>query len=253
MSEPYCHISGRGPVILALQIVTFVLSSLAVSLRTYVRGFLIKQFGVDDCFVIFGYVFFTVYLALLTVATCYGLGEHIYVPTVAMRNYTVHKVRCPTYRSLTQTHSICGKMPWVRTDNILQFELIGIIFYIVSNVFVKLSIALQLKRFTFDSKKMNWTIYITMAIFLSACLANLTSLLVFCRPFSWFWTHYEGVEDGHCLNIEVVSIPGYVTAGALCITDWVLAILPFFLIKNLPSAARRTKTMVVITLSIGSM
>lgn len=72
-----------------------------------------------------------------------------------------------------------------------------------------------------------------------------------CRPSTYFWTRYTGGE-GSCINANTTVIATYVYSGISCATDWILGIIPIFLVWNVQMNPR-TKVSVALILGLGAM
>lgn len=75
--------------------------------------------------------------------------------------------------------------------------------------------------------------------------------LLQCRPSAYFWTQYTGGK-GSCLNPNVIVNAFYGYSAISCLADWVLGIIPVFLVWNL-QMNRRTKISVAAILAVGAM
>lgn len=73
-----------------------------------------------------------------------------------------------------------------------------------------------------------------------------------CISPSYFWTRFQGVTNGQCMNPQVTVIATYVYSGIAVIYDWTMALLPWFLVRKLQMNLR-TKLMCVFILALGSM
>lgn len=115
-------------------------------------------------------------------------------------------------------------------------------------MFIKASIALMLLRLTIiqTHRVIIWTTLIVTEVYSTFFFL----LFVFqCRPSAYFWTRFTGGE-GSCINpiITVRSTYGY--SAIVCLTDWVFATLPFFLVWKL-QMSKKQKVMVGLILSMG--
>jgi hypothetical protein len=75
-------------------------------------------------------------------------------------------------------------------------------------------------------------------------------LVIFqCRPVSFFWGQYEG-EKGSCINPAAVPDASIAHSAVSFTADWILGLLPIFLIHHLQMNFR-TKVSVAGVLSLG--
>lgn len=65
---------------------------------------------------------------------------------------------------------------------------------------------------------------------LAIAMSVMAFIVVFvqCRPFAASWT-----GQGKCISVDVIIIPTYVFSAANILVDWVVAILPAFIVWNL--------------------
>ena len=116
---------------------------------------------------------------------------------------------------------------------------------------IKLSIGLMLLRLVVE-KSHRMLIYMVVG-FIEVYSVVYFFLFVFqCLPSKFFWTRMGGDTNGQCMDPVVVVNATYVYSAITCAGDWVLAILPWFLVRNL-QMNRRTKSMVALILAMGSM
>lgn len=116
---------------------------------------------------------------------------------------------------------------------------------------VKLSITLMLLRFVIQSSQ-RMMIYI-ITIILELYSVAFFFLFVFqCTPPSFFWTRFQGVTDGHCMDPSITITAVYVYSGIAIVYDWTMAIIPWFIVRRLQMTLR-TKLMCAFILALGSM
>ena len=72
-----CSMESRAPSILAVNILFFVLTWIAVLLRVYVRASMLSSFGVDDGLMVITLLFFTSYLICQLGGLAHGTGRHM--------------------------------------------------------------------------------------------------------------------------------------------------------------------------------
>ena len=116
---------------------------------------------------------------------------------------------------------------------------------------VKLSIGLMLLRLVVE-KTHKMLIYLTVGI---AELYSAAFFFIFvfqCTPSKFFWTRYQGDTNGKCFSTSIIVNVFYGYSAIVCVVDWTMAILPWFLVRKL-QMNNRTKLMVALVLAMGSM
>ncbi|KAK5119025.1 hypothetical protein LTR62_000236 [Meristemomyces frigidus] len=197
---------GRPQAVLAVAIAFFILSWVSIGLRIWVRGFIIKAFGKDDWVMMATQVIFTIYLVCQIGGVAYGTGQHL--------------------KDLED---------W-RAERALAFWWGCEVTYALSTVVMKVAIGLLLLRVAINRIH----IWIVRLVVLSCCVCGggLAVVLFFqCSPISAFWT--LNPDDGHCIDPEVLSGLTWTISGLNVLADWVFAILPGFVVKDLQMPLRR--------------
>lgn len=78
-------------------------------------------------------------------------------------------------------------------------------------------------------------------------------LFVFqCMPASFYWTRHQGVTKGRCVDPYITVIFGYIYTAVAVFYDWTMAILPWFIVRNM-QLDLRTRRMIAVILALGSM
>lgn len=78
-------------------------------------------------------------------------------------------------------------------------------------------------------------------------------LVIFqCHPVTYYWTRFESNLGGTCIDPMVFPAASYIHSIVSAIADWILGLLPIWLIWNLRLDAR-TKLAAGIPLSCGMM
>lgn len=72
-------------------------------------------------------------------------------------------------------------------------------------------------------------------------LVLMFTLLLQCRPVSYFWTRvaFDPNDEGTCVNTEVVIALTYAYSGVAACCDLAVGIVPFFIIRRLNMPWRR--------------
>lgn len=73
-----------------------------------------------------------------------------------------------------------------------------------------------------------------------------------CIPSSYFWTRFQGVTDGQCMNPQILVTAVYVYSGIAVVYDWTMALLPWLFVRKLQMNLR-TKLLCAFILALGSM
>lgn len=76
MSSTHYTVSGNGPKLIATFSVLTGITTIAVALRVYVRGWMVKTFGIDDWAAIFGWVAYVGLASTAMASTRHGFGQH---------------------------------------------------------------------------------------------------------------------------------------------------------------------------------
>ena len=120
----------------------------------------------------------------------------------------------------------------------------------LANIAIKASIAVMLLRLTIiPSHKIIIYVTITLTLLYSAFFFFLFVLQ--CRPSSYFWTQYTG-GSGTCIDPSITVKATYAYSAITCASDWIFAILPFFLVRKLQMGLRQ-KVVVGGILALGAM
>jgi hypothetical protein len=72
-----------------------------------------------------------------------------------------------------------------------------------------------------------------------------------CVPATYFWTRFTGGK-GKCINPKISVDVFYVYSAISCAGDWILGILPIFIVWKL-QMNKRTKISVACILAVGAM
>ncbi|KAK7967573.1 uncharacterized protein PG986_001850 [Apiospora aurea] len=196
-------VESRGPQIAANAWAFVVLTSIASLLRVYCRGWVIKSFGLDDWLAVAAQILFLVFCSYEISGVKYGTGHHFAdIPT--------------------EDFSKAMQMWWTCEPT-----------YVLTNVFIKASIAIFLSRICVERihKIIIWSILALTEIY------SLFFFLLFvlqCRPTALFWLRYNpDPPAGFCLDAAVVAKSFYAYSAISCLTDWTYSLLPITLVWNL--------------------
>ncbi|KAJ5689453.1 hypothetical protein N7462_003845 [Penicillium macrosclerotiorum] len=208
---------------LAVQTVAAVfmpVACVAVILRCYVRGFLVKGFGWDDGAMVFAMLFYIMFSACMIGGTLYGTGRK--------------------FINLTAHQRVTAMEYWWLCEVAYCFASIG----------CKISICVFLMRITVKRSHI-WTLYIVMILTVLAGLVFFFLMLLQCKPLSYFWwrTAEDPTIEGYCININIIIIMTYVYSVFAAACDFTVGILPIFLVRKL-HMKREAKMAVIGILSM---
>jgi len=122
------------------------------------------------------------------------------------------------------------------------------IFYTLTTVFIRLSIAVFLLRICI-TRTHRFTIYGTLGLVLGFSTFYLFLVIFQCHPLSFFWGQYAGMK-GSCIDAAAVPDASIAHSAISFTADWILGLLPIFLLWNLQMNTR-TKVSVAACLSLG--
>ncbi|PVH88485.1 hypothetical protein DL98DRAFT_362526, partial [Cadophora sp. DSE1049] len=194
------------------------LSLVFVLLRVYVKTFLSKSWGSDDILLVLSLIFFTTYCACSATGVNYGTGRHV-------------------------TDISPADIP-----KALYYWFLCEIFYAITTLFIRLSIAVFLLRICVKPLHKN-IVYLTSAAMIAFTLFYFFLVIFQCHPTSYFWKQYEG-KKGSCIDPAVVPNASIAHSAVSFTADWILGLLPIALIWDLKMNTR-TKVSVGILMSLG--
>ncbi|KAE8356925.1 hypothetical protein BDV28DRAFT_154241 [Aspergillus coremiiformis] len=196
---------------------------ITVTLRCYVRGYLVKAFGWDDVAMVVASIFYVMFSACMIAGSIWGTGRR--------------------YRDLTEVQRVTAMRYWWLCE----------IAYCFSSVIGKISICIFLLRITIH-RTHRWILYTVLFLTVIAGLVFMLLLLLQCKPMSYAWTQaaLDPTIRGHCLNTKIIISMTYVYSTFAAMCDFTVGILPIFLVKNL-HMKRQTKIAVAAILSMACM
>ncbi|TIC93751.1 hypothetical protein CH35J_009089 [Colletotrichum higginsianum] len=210
----------RSGQVLAVAVLFFVLCWIAVGLRIYCRGWIIRSLGVDDKLMIGLMLIFTVYLITQIQGVRYGTGRHRV------------DLSPENYRDALMYWYIC--------------ELL----YIICSCLLKISVGCFLLRVSIRRTH----VWILRFLMLATVLFGSTYFFMVmfqCQPVSTFWEESPRVE-GKCFSNRVVIIMTYTASICNCLADWGFGILPLFIVWSL-SLPKRTRLLAFGILSFAAI
>ncbi|KAJ5314717.1 Vacuolar protein sorting-associated VPS28 N-terminal [Penicillium atrosanguineum] len=215
-------LEGRGLAIFVLAAVFMILSLTTVSLRCFVRSYIVRAFGWDDFLMLIALALFVILAICCMIGTSNGVGHQF-----------------DDFTSL------------VIYERALLWWWLSQMFYVWSSAVAKVSIAVALLRLTVNRvhRIILWsTITLTIIIGLIFWLV----LLLDCHPISYFWKQANDRSTGSCLSVDILLDIAYLYSALTVVCDFTLGILPIFLVWHL-QMNRRTKVAVGGILSLGAI
>ncbi|KAI5918710.1 GPCR, PTH11-type [Camillea tinctor] len=219
-AEPPIQPHGLALALMVILIVQATIASIVIVLRAYARLWLGRKsnaWGWEDVFAILGYVAFLSSTIFAILAAHYGLGTQ----DDKLNDYL--KVRCTEYLLYCQ------------------------ILYGFSVPFIKASVVFTLLRVTREALY-RWLLYAMLLVASLMAMVGILASLLYCRPTRAYWNPLLGT----CGDFMVVVNIGYAWTAVGIVTDWMCAILPYFIVRKL-QMARRTKMVVMGILSLGAL
>jgi len=170
--------------------------------RLYVRTSITKNFGVDDLLLVAAAALFTTTGVCIIFGVKYGLGKH---------------------HSETEPEVYAQGM---------KFSYLSELFYILTTLFIRLSISMSLIRISVIATY-KIIIYSIIAVVIVFSIAYFFILVFQCSPVDLFWRQFNDGRLGTCVNVDLVEGSTITHSVISFVADWVLGLLPISLIWNL--------------------
>ncbi|OAL53642.1 hypothetical protein IQ07DRAFT_314914 [Pyrenochaeta sp. DS3sAY3a] len=209
----------RHREVLAVAALFFVLSWLAVSLRVYVRRYIMNTWGKDDSYMVVTLLVFTVYLSFQTVAAVHGTGRHRW--------------------NLRDEDARIALMFWYLCE----------LLYVLANCLLKFAIGYFYLRVAIKRWHI-WCIRLLMAGTVFFGLVYFFLVMLQCLPIHEFWNNHPA--SSKCLPKGPTLGITYALAAVNASADWALGILPFFIVWDL-EMKRTTKLLVAGILAFAAI
>lgn len=116
--------------------------------------------------------------------------------------------------------------------------------YVLTSPFIKISICLTLIRIAVH-RRYKYPLYIVTVITAATTVMAVIIVFVQCRPVEASWT-----GQGECISSDIIIIPTYVFSVVNILVDWVVAIMPGFILWHV-QLRRRLKVISIAILSVG--
>ncbi|PVH71601.1 hypothetical protein DL98DRAFT_398008, partial [Cadophora sp. DSE1049] len=211
-----------GSQLLAAAILFLITSWIFVGLRCFVRLKLVKSFWVDDWLMIVSLILFSVMCGLFMAAVSSGLGQHT--------------------RELDPE----------RARDAFKYQTLGLLFYIIDAITVKLSIGILLLRIT-QQRRYSYAIFACMFILVLTNIAMFGIMLFQCKPISYYWDQFflkVHTVQGTCIDRQIVLNIGYLFAATGIVVDWVFALMPIPMLWGI-NMRPQVKLSVIVILGLG--
>ncbi|EOD47612.1 putative integral membrane protein [Neofusicoccum parvum UCRNP2] len=219
LTQKFTHVpSARGNQLFVFNIASLVIIWISVFLRVYVRSRVLKSWGLDDYLMIAALLCFSWMSGAMIALVYCGFGKHM--------------MSIPP--------------EWIM--NGFKAYLLAQLGYIMSVLFMKLSVCAFYLRITI-LRWQAWTVYVLMGINIVYTIGYFILILNQCAPVSYLWNQLAGAK-GHCLSINVILGTSYTHNTISILSDWVLATMPLFMLKD-SKLNRRTKAIVLFLLGLG--
>ncbi|KAK3297344.1 uncharacterized protein B0H64DRAFT_122936 [Chaetomium fimeti] len=181
-----------------------------VSLRLYVRLFMVRAFGVDDALILAAYALALMSWICLVLQIPYGLGRHGLVVPVEDR---------------------------------IKFEEITFWKTVFSDGFamglLRVSMAVSLLRLKKDLKWYRWSLFAIMGFVVAYSIQAIAWLFVYCTPFSGWWEfQWMNPFDPRCHDFNLFVNLVYWNISCNIFTDVLLGALPIPIIWTLKMKLR---------------
>ncbi|KAL4778091.1 hypothetical protein BJX76DRAFT_344165 [Aspergillus varians] len=206
---------SRSMAVTVVAAVFMSIACMAVLLRCYVRGWVIKAFGWDDGAMVIAMAFYLMFSGCMIGGSVYGTG---------------HK-----FAVLTAHQRVTAMKYWWLCE----------IAYCFASIACKISVCIFLMRITVKQLHI-WILYTAMVLTVIAGLIFMFIMLLQCKPIEYFWTRtaLDPTTKGHCVSIESVVTMTYVYSALAALCDFTVGILPIFIVHKL-HMRKKTKVAVV--------
>ncbi|KAF4963470.1 hypothetical protein FSARC_8519 [Fusarium sarcochroum] len=119
------------------------------------------------------------------------------------------------------------------------------IFYVSGSVFIKSSICIQLLRIA-TNKRYKYFLWCLIAVSVIITLIAMLAVLVRCKPVAASWNPALGT----CIDQNIIVVLTYVVSGMNIVTDWSVAIMPVFILRNI-QMRKTLKRMAILVMGVG--
>ncbi|RCI08637.1 hypothetical protein L249_4876 [Ophiocordyceps polyrhachis-furcata BCC 54312] len=190
------------------------LTWLAVGLRTYARGYMTRNFQIDDWLMLVALVTFTLTCCFVLAGVGRGLGKH---------------------NAALSIPDLVAALMW---------QSIATSIYILNMMFVKLSIGIFLLRLTNVWAIYKWILWISLTIVTLWSIGLFIWDIFQCTPVQKQWDFR--IERGQCASPKGI-VDSVIALTVLTVSsDWLYALLPIPMVWNVKMTLQAKATVIVI-------
>lgn len=214
--------ASSGTELVIVAIVFGIIAWIFVLLRCLVRFRIVKSFGWDDWLIVLSMILTTLCAALLAASVHYGSGR-LHVEDMSMYQLT----------------------------HALKYEIISQPFYVLSTLFIKLSVGILLLRIAADPiyRSIIWG---SMGVMTVWSATTFIVILLQCRPLSIRWNpNWKPGDGGKCMNVTAFTNFGYAFSAMDIFFDWVFALIPIPMLRSL-QMSMQIKISLILVLGLGA-
>ncbi|KAF2994474.1 hypothetical protein E8E13_000630 [Curvularia kusanoi] len=213
---------GLPLAIIAISVVFFVLSIIAVSLRTFIR---VKKgtYSIDDAFMTFGTIVYIPVTGLAIYGCLVGLGR---------MNKDLNA--------------------WQQAESI-KIYIVWILLYVVALATVKSSVCITIRRIASIQRSMKITVWCLLGLTWASFLVTFIGTITYCNPTRSLWTPSLILSGkGECAAPEVFLIIAHTATVSTIVTDMALVVVPALILWN-TQMKRQSKIQAFALLSFASL
>ncbi|CAK43497.1 pectinesterase precursor [Aspergillus niger] len=224
---------GHSLAIFIVSAVTVGLAIICVSLRCFVRLYILRAFGWDDALVVTALALFIALGVLCMMGPEAGIG------------HTLADFESFSLKSGNPMDSL----------HALQYAMIywwlGQMLYLWASAVAKVAIALALLRLAVRPLH-RFILWAVIGTVICIGLVFWLILLLDCRPIGYFWGQINPLNSGTCLPTNILLIIAYIYSSLSIVCDFTLGIFPAALIWGLHMSPR-TKVALGAILGLGAV
>ncbi|KIH94061.1 hypothetical protein SPBR_06010 [Sporothrix brasiliensis 5110] len=217
---------NRGPQLAAVLVACLALTIVSTILRCYSMAVLLKRFYLEDWLAVLSLCLYCVFTAAGLLCVHFGIGQHV------------------------------ANVPPESRVNAVLWRWVGSLLYIAISTLSKYVVGLFLLRICSHCRWQRWTILILLAV------VGVFNVMYFffdvfaCHPIAYEWTRYaeppRPATGADCHATSFAMGTAYVSAFLNVVADWILAILPCYLVWQAKMELRK-RLSVCCVLALGSV
>lgn len=219
MSGKYDNLGDRGVGLFVMGVTGLTLTSLTFAMRLWTRARIVKAFGADDWVIVVTQAFYMWSVIDTIILSLVGFGQHV-------ENLDIDQI-------------VTGFMHALLAEVAYAFSVFGI----------RLSVCILYLRLTAIPWQ-RYTLYTLVTVNGLYCLGYVILCLNQCHPVSYAWNQWIET-NGYCLPDHIVPDATYGHNSLSVLSDWTLAAMPVFLLKD-TQMNFRAKCVVILLLGLGS-